>query len=168
MCIRDSLHTVQRFEMNGDDVINSSDDYIDLYDFARLVKLNFSESSVQTAAQTVTDAVNSYITTERHRTGTTAEGTTWNLDNSHGVSVFFPSTASSFYNADNYDFATGAVWPHAASSLLNNGQTTIAWGPMLVSYFQTTQPGGPDDSTPPQPLPRRQAFRVYLPIIIKR
>lgn len=160
------LSTVQRFEMNGDGVINPSDDYIDLYDFARLVKLNFPDSGIQVAAQGVMDAVNDYVLIEHHRSGT-AGGHTWNLDNSHGVSVFFPSTASSFYNANNYDFATGAMWHGTTGLAFSINQAAVEWGPMLVSYFQITQPDGPDNPVPPQPLPRRQELRVYLPIIIR-
>jgi len=158
--------TVQRFEMNGDDVINSSDDYIDLYDFARLVKANYSDSSLQAAAQAVMDAITVYITTEYHGSGTTG-GHVWNLNNSHGVAVFFPSTASSFYSISNYDFATGATWPGASLLSLHANQATVEWGPMLVSYFKTTQPGGPDDPTPPELMPLRLEFRVYLPLVLR-
>jgi len=164
--------TVQRFEMNGDDVINLSDSYIDLYDFAHLVKENFSDSSLQAAAQAVMNTISEYTTTEYHKSGTfeaMTETTTWNLDNSHGVSIFFPPTASSFYRASNYDFATGANWPGVAGLSLNNNQATIDWGPMLVSYFRITQPTGPDNPTPPQLLPllHLHEYRVYLPVIIR-
>jgi len=155
---------VQHFQMNGDNVINPSDDYIDLYDFARLVRESFSAGVIQTAAQGVMDAASTYVLTERHRSGATG-GATWNLDDSHGVSIFFPSTASSFYSASNYDFAVGATWTRATS--LSNTQAATGWGPMLVSYFQVTQPGGPDNPTQPELLPLRPGFEVYLPIALR-
>lgn len=163
--------TVQRFEMNGDDVINASDDYVDLYDFARLVKLNLFDSNIQVATQGVMDAVNDYVIIERHRTGQVGWWLwqkTWNLDNSHGVSVFFPTTASSFYNASNYDFAVGATWPLVANFSLKDAQAVVDWGPMLVNYFQTTQPSGPDNPNPPLPLPQRLEHRVYLPVVVRQ
>jgi hypothetical protein len=156
--------TVQRFEMNGDNVIDLSDDYIDLYDFARLVKASFSDSDVQEAAQGLMDDIVAYITAEHHGSGTTG-GQVWNLDNSHGVSVLFPSTASSFYAASNYDFATGAIWPSASGISAGIEEGANEWGPMLVNYFQTTQPGGPDNPAPPEPLPLRLEFELYLPVI---
>jgi len=163
-----AIHSVvQRFEMTGTIEIDTSDAYIDLYDFARLVKADFPESNMQAAAQAVMDTISAYTITERHRSGTTS-GTTWNLDNSHGVAVFFPSTASSFYRASNYDFATGAAWPGSSYLSVNGSQATIEWGPMLVNYFQTTQPGGPDNPNPPLPLPLRQEYRVYLPVVVKQ
>ena len=157
---------VQRFEMNNDNVINTSDSYIDLYDFARLVKAGFADNNIQQTAQAVMDATTAYITVERHRSGITG-GHTWNLDNSHGVSVFFPTTASSFYSAGNYDFATGALWPHMTQTSPSQPQAVVEWGPMLVNYFQTTQPGGPDNPIPPQVLPQQILFQVYLPVVLK-
>jgi hypothetical protein len=131
------------------------------------VKENFSDSNIQANAQTVMNTVSAYTIAEHHRSGATG-GQTWNLDNSHGVAVFFPSTASSFYRASNYDFATGAAWPGSSYLSVNGSQATIEWGPMLVNYFQTTQPGGPDNPNPPLPLPQRQEYRVYLPVVIKQ
>ena len=45
----------------------------------------------------------------------------------------------------------------------------VEWGPMLVTYFNLTQPGGPVISEPP-PLVSPQspgAESVYLPIVVK-
>ncbi len=161
---------VQRFEMNGGGVIDASDDYIDLSDFARLVEVNFSnDDEIRLAAQSVISAVREYtspVFNERHRTGNVA-GKLWKLDNSYGVSIFFPSTASSFYNDANYDFATGANWRRQARESLNLEQATIAWGPMLVNYFQTSQPNGSDDPEPPSLIPRllQQKNLVFLPLL---
>jgi hypothetical protein len=52
------------------------------------------------------EVVDSIVTTECHG----SEGD-WELGNSHGVCIFFPSTGSSFYSESNYDFAVGATWP---------------------------------------------------------
>ena len=157
--------SVQRFEMNGDGAIDAEDDYIDLYDFARLAKLHIDDEEIQAAAQAVMDTVAHYIPTDREHHGSAGS---WDLDDSHGVSVFFPSKASSFYSQTNYDFAVGAAWPAGGSaSLSQTGEPAVAWGPMLVSYFETTQPGGPDDPTPPLPLPRRQEPQVYVPLVLR-
>jgi len=155
------LTDVQRFDSDEPfGVIDLRDRYIDLHDFARLVHENFAGADLKTAAQGVMDAVASYVRVERHR-GSTLVG-------SHGVSIFYPTTASSFYNADEYDFATGATW-HGSSGVSSIvSDATVEWGPMLVKYFQVTQPGGPDNPTPPLPkaeIPERQP--TYLPVITR-
>ncbi len=155
--------SVQRFEMNSDSVINASDAYVDLYDFAQLAKANFSDAAIQSAAQAVMDATTAYATTVRFHTGKAPNGRVWNLDKSHGLSIFFPSTASSFYSAANYDFAAGATWGNAVGQAGSTDQASMMWGPMLVSYFQMTQPGGPDNPNPP-PLLSRLQNTVYLPL----
>jgi len=159
-------HDVQRFDENNDSQITPSDDYIDLYDFACLVKSRFSGSGIQESAQAVMDAISAYIVAEHHRSG--AREAFLNLDNSHGVSIFFPSTASSFYSAKNYRFAVGATWPGATSSPGDETRSAVEWGPMLVSYFQLTQPGGPDNPTPPEPVPQWKWHWVYLPVVIRQ
>lgn len=166
--------TVQRFDRNADDVLRSSgdkdkcDDYIDLYDFARLVKLNFPDSGAQTAAQGVMGAVDQYILEpERHQT-ITIPFIYYGVGNSRGVSIFFPCQASSFYSASNYDFATGATWPNAPIRAPRRTSATIVWGSMLVNYFQTIYPGGPDNPTPPFPVQQRLNWWLYyLPFISK-
>ena len=154
--------TVQRFDNRPPIYVidPSVDEYIDLYDFARLVDTNFSNGAIRGAAQMVMDDVQDFIIAEYHQTSADAK-----VPNSHGVSIFFPSTASSFYNADAYDFATGASWPANSYSSRSARESGVEWGPMLVNYFQTTKPGGPDNPTPPELIPLQQEFGVYLPMV---
>jgi hypothetical protein len=155
---------VQRFD-NAEpiNVINSSDQYIDLYHFAQLVKANITDNDIKTAALAVMTAVDdNFIINEHHQT---KSGTT--VGNSHGVSIFFPATPSSFYNGNNLDFAGDTNWLGSTSSSVT-AQAVIDWGPMLVSYFKVAQPGGADNPTPPKPIARQnESQAVYLPIIIK-
>lgn len=160
-------NSVQRFDVNGDGHIDSSsttqDTYVDLYDFARLVQADFSDTTIQTDAQAVMNAVAAYVITEHY--GSTAA---MNLNHGHGVSIFYPATASSFYNVNNYAFAVGATWPLRSTFRPRTTQDTISWGPMLVSYFQATQPGGSDNPTPPPPLPMLGISKnIYLPFIAR-
>ena len=79
---------------------------------------------------------------------------------------------SSFYNAANYAFATGAVWYASPSALGPQAVAdTPAWGGLLVHYFQTTQPGGPDDPNPPVPvpllIPTARPPKLYLPLVTR-
>ena len=160
-------HAVQRFDMNSDDAITSTDEYVDLYDFAFLVDSVISDATIQAAAQDVMNAVDDLIIANYTRSTDD-----FDLDNSHGVSIFWPDTSSSFYTAANYAFAAGATWTTGVGQALVSDQATMAWGPMLVNYFQTTDPGGPDNPTPPEAIAPHQeggqeGGAVNLPIVLK-
>ncbi len=160
----------QKFDSNVNYAIDQNDAYVDLHDFAQNVRSNVPDATIQNAAQGVMDAISNYVIAEAHHTGS-YNGTTWNLDGSHGVSIFFPPNASSFYNSTNYEFAVGAIWPGSQSALIGIQASDVEWGPMLVTYFNVTQPGGPDTPTPPDPasplVPPAETNPVYLPVIMK-
>jgi hypothetical protein len=153
---------VQRYDSNGDRLINTADEYIDLYDFAARVKNGVSDLVIQNVAQAVMDAVNVYVFAERHDSyvGNYA------VDGSHGVSIFFPSHRRSFYNGDNFAFAAGTSWPGLLPRSVA-ADPAVAWGNMLVAYLEVTQPGGPDDPVPPPLLapllPGNQPSVLFLP-----
>jgi alpha-tubulin suppressor-like RCC1 family protein len=157
--------TVQRFDnMAPIGTINQSDQYIDLYHFAQLVNANISDSDIQGAAQAVITAIDSYIIDEHHQiiTGT-------QVGNSHGVSIFFPATRSSFYTGANLDFARDTNWLNGSQAPIQTSQAVVEWGPMLAEYFRITQPGGPDNPILPPLVSQQATLRtMYLPIVIKR
>ncbi len=155
---------VQRFDNKSPSgSITTADTYVDLYDFASLLEqYSNSEAEIVAAAQAVKDTIAAYILYESH-----ASDTKYYLANSSGVAIFFPVTASSFYNPTNYDFAVGANWGSGAHTASSSEQTS-SWGAFLVEYFKATQPGGTDDPTPPLPLTKLSElteFELYLPII---
>lgn len=156
---------VQRFEMDGDDKITPQDQYMDIYDFARLVHLNYPENAnLQSAAQQVMDYLNLTVVAERH-SSRNYRGNYWNHDNSHGLSIFFPARSSSYYSDANYDFALGASWllPNARPAILT--ETSPDWASLLVSYIQTVNPSAPDDPAPPDPQPKIPIFTIFVPIL---
>ena len=166
--ISDTMQTVagqvQRFNNKGGAAsgITISDTYVDLYHFADLVSVNlFTHTNIlATSTQLMSLIEDNYIIAERHRSEVG-----YNLDNSHGVSIFLPATASSFYDADCCDFAVGTNWSYVLP-ILQASATEAPWGGMLVDYFQATQPDGPDDPTPPEPVAKlRPGYMVYLPLI---
>jgi hypothetical protein len=124
------------------------------------------DSQIDQACDAVMAAVDDYIVLNRN---SDINYPKWDLHGSHGVSIFFPSTASSFYNSENYDFAVGATWPGNSGALtFSSEDETVEWGPMLVNYFQTTQPGGSDNPNPPEPIARLIPLSyVYIPIIVR-
>jgi probable HAF family extracellular repeat protein len=156
---------VQRYDNKAPSGIDTADQYIDLYDFARLVKAGVADAGIQNAAQGVMDAVNGYIIAERHHSFLGGWFGIYDLDDSHGVSIFFPSMKGSFYTGLNLSFAAGTSW--GGFSLQQASDATNAWGPMLVSYFEATQPGGADEPNLPEPVSKLVEHRLYLPLVVR-
>lgn len=139
------------------------DEYVDLYDFARLIKEEFENPDIQQSAQTVMDSVEAYITYERHANFR-------GVNNSHGVSIFFPTTRSSFYNNANYDFAVGAIWtPPLSYSIMSPEEETppVLWGSFLVEYINLVNPDGTDQSTPPPVVSKPITYNIFVPLLLK-
>jgi hypothetical protein len=151
---------VQRFDNKAPSGITVDDTYADLHDLAGLIAVNLGGyPDIVAAAQAVTAAVEAFVIYENH-----ASTAALNFDDSHGVSIFFPGTSSSFYDGFNNDFADGTNWGSVTG--LAAAQAGLAWGPMLVDYIAQVNPNGPDDSTPPEPAARLSPFfDVFLPLI---
>jgi probable HAF family extracellular repeat protein len=155
---------VQRYDNEGTDpVIDTNDTYVDLYHLSSLIAQNLSAyPDIVSAAQAVITAVDAYILYEAH--GSTSS---YNLDDSHGVSIFFPSNLSSFYYAENNDFAAGTDWGNNPPLL--RAEDTISWGQMLVEYIARVNPNGIDDPTPPEPRPKSVPTpSLYLPLVVRQ
>jgi len=116
------------------------------------------ELGQETDAQAVKTAVSAYVLAERH--------SPYRAD-SHGVSIFFPTDSSSFYDPSRYDFAVGATWPGMSRLTgANFAPDDAGWGTLLTHYIQTF-PGGPDVSEPPSPVSPQVPKEVFLPILIR-
>jgi hypothetical protein len=133
--------------------------YIDLFDFADNIDASINDATIRFNAQQVKNAVDTYVLAERHSTSQAG---------SHGVSIFFPTDSSSFYNPSRYDFAVGAAWPGMvpAPGTITDLDAT-AWGPLLAHYIQTF-PGGPDISEPPPPVSPQVTRECYVPLVTRQ
>ena len=171
------LTSVQRFDSDDSGGLAALDDLVDLYDFARLVKEKATEQDLKDAAQAVMDAIsddatseNRYIMANYVNSGScVVKGRTRNydLDHSHGVSVFFPDINRSFYNGSYLDFAAGTDWGTGLSQPLV-AEETNEWGPMLVEFVKVTNPDAPNDPNPPALVVMPYEMKnVLLPIIVK-
>jgi probable HAF family extracellular repeat protein len=153
---------VQRYDNKSPRGITPADTYADLYDLAHLINQNLSAyPDIAASAQDVMAAVNAAVIYEAH-----ASTATTNLDNSHGLAIFFPGNPSSFYYGENNDFAAGTDWGKPPS--LAPAAGGISWGPMLVEYISLTNPNGPDDALPPEPIAKDHLFDfIFLPAITR-
>ena len=79
-------------------------EYIDLYHFAELLYIGFSDPDIQTTAYDVMAAVESAVTAEFHGN---------RRPNSHGLAIYFPETQTAFdsdYNGSIIDFPADTQW----------------------------------------------------------
>ncbi len=107
--------SVQRFDDNGDGILDTNDSYVDLYNLAQLIENNDNMTqTVKNAASGVIDAFNSCIVISEHKN--TA------LENSHGLSIWFPNSSmySLFYkHYDELEFAKDTQWDELLYKLVN-------------------------------------------------
>jgi hypothetical protein len=157
---------VQRFDnMAPHGSITPADTYADLYDLARLIQQNLAGyAEIVAAAEVVMAGVDTAVIYKSH-----ASTPNTDLDNSHGLSIFFPANPSSFYYGANNDFAAGTHWGNHPLHMMSGESVSeegIAWGPLLVAYIAQTNPDGPDDATPPEPVAKAFDFNaIFLPLI---
>jgi PKD repeat protein len=147
---------VQTFDSRDYLTLDSSDEYIDLYDFAEWVKSDISDAAVQNAARGVMDAITACIVAEHHQTGTDPwSGNTWDLDDAHGIAIYFPPTSGGW---DYSNYIAGGSWGFCAGT---------AWDEFLVAYFSMS---GLPPETPENPgMPPMQGVeRIYLPFVVRK
>jgi parallel beta-helix repeat protein len=158
--LQSAFDEVQLFDNKEPKGIDRNDTYGDLYDVARLIKLHSSDPSVRNAAQGVMDAVSNYIVYNRNALFS-------GVDNAHGVSILVPKERNSFYDGEICDFAQGTDWWGTPPTLdvSQSENDPVGWGSLLVSYFNITQPGGPDDPNVPPAVAMIPIYNIYLPLI---
>ena len=156
--VQNTRSATQKFDSREYYKITNEDEYVDLYHLAERAKQYVSNSEVQTAAQGVMDVLSAgFVVVERHQSGMWGgeEEIYWDLDNAHGVSIYFPpKSGSSDYNK----YISHQMYRFTAEGL---------WDEFLVEYFGAlglppeapTEPGLPPMLTPEN--------KVYLPFILR-
>lgn len=154
----------QKFDSRHYCEITVDDEYLDLYDFARLIRQNHPDASVKNHAQALMDAVNALVVAERHQSGGLDEckdefdvvhrNVYWDLDDAHGVSIYFPP-APGVWGYDDYT-------SHVSFRFTVDGQ----WDEFLQDYFglMGLPPEEPVDPGLAPMLP--VMLRIFLPLVV--
>ncbi len=158
--IQNTRNTAQKFDSRGNYTINSEDDYIDLYDFARRLEQNIADSDIQATARSVMEAIDTTVVVEYNASGQILNiaGTYYDLSNAHGIAIYFPQR-SNLVAYKNY------------AAHKNFSFTTInRWDDFLRDYFGvvglTVDPV--EALKPVPPLSAMQDNNtVYLPLILR-
>ncbi len=96
--VRNALAATQSF----DKASAQYTDYRDLYDFARLVNANVTNTSVKSAAQNVMSAVNSLVIREGH--------SGLDVPNAVGISIYLPNPGDMIPSYSNMSFSQATSW----------------------------------------------------------
>lgn len=142
----------QKFDSREYYKITKDDEYIDLYDFAARINDTLPDANVQQAAQGVMDAVDALVIAEYHESGLWdgSQGY-WDLDNAHGVSIYFPPRSGS---QDYRDYTDHQMFQFSAES---------QWDELLSTYFSLSGLNPEDPITPERPPMPGSATLIYLP-----
>jgi len=158
--IQNARSATQKFDSQDYERITDEDEYLDLYHFAQRVKQYIPNSDVQNAAQGVMNAINGgFVVAEHHQSGYYQSRSWgriyWDLDNAHGVSIYFPRRSGS---GDYNGYVSHQLFQFTSESV---------WDEFLVDYFGA--PGLPPE-TPREPeFPPMLApeYKVYLPLVLR-
>jgi hypothetical protein len=159
---------LQRFDDSYDYVIDNEDVLADLYDFAWLLS---NEPKFTAAANEVLIAIDDYVIYNQTLSGSfeiKEKYYSYDLNDSHGVSIGLPRFSISYYNPSWLDFAEGANWVISPLSPKANNEleTGLNWGVFISDLVREHNPDAPDTPNPP-PLvsPLSYAYFIYLPSI---
>ena len=166
---------VQRFDESWPQwEINTADRAADLYHFASLVSQRISDAEIQGAAWNLMNKISAAVLFNEAWSGYPSGGGNayWYHGDAHGISVFLPSGKKQcYYTGDWLDFAYGTDWGcQGATSIVGSSWITgtpFEWGPMLVEYFNQTNPSAPEELNPPEPVPLLTYHNVYLPLVLR-
>jgi hypothetical protein len=156
--VQNTRSTTQKFDSRDYYQITQDDEYVDLYHLAEKLKQYVLNTSVQSAAQGVMNAItNGFVIAEHHQSGYWAgeQDVYWDLDNAHGISIYFPPRSGS----NDYNAYVG----HQKFQFTVDSQ----WDDFLSDYFGAVglppETGG-DEGIPPMLSP---TSILYLPMIVR-
>jgi hypothetical protein len=157
--MRNVRNVTQKFDSRDYYRITIDDEYLDLYDLAARLKQYVPSGTVQARAQEVMDAVTGGFVIAEHHQSSIWSGTIgeeyWDLNRSHGVSIYFPPLPSS---PDYNRYVAHQIFRFTTAS---------TWDEFLIDYFGAL--GLPPDSSGDPELPPMlpPQIPIYVPIVIR-
>lgn len=163
-----AVHTIwqatQRFESNGDYVINELDMYVDLVDWASRLQISISSPAVKNRAASLLNELTGLqpfiiAGSNRYRSDTLPPqyggGAYINMTNAHGLSIFYPGTPNS------------AVYDAYINDRIFNFTSDSRWRDFLIAGVGPLGPPVPLEP-PPGPLPTLGSDTyVYIPVVVR-
>lgn len=162
---RTTLDTIwlnsQRYESNGDYIITPSDLYIDLVDWTTRIQVGISSPAVKARAANLLSELTGaqpFILASYAQSAALpsqyAGGAYIDLSDSHGVSIFYPQSA------------TSAVYNSYINNRLFSFTSQSRWADFLIAGIGASPPG--TQTPPPGPLPTlNPPQKVFIPLITR-
>jgi hypothetical protein len=153
--IKNTRTNLQKFDSRDYYRITQDDEYVDLYHMAEKLKSFIPDATLQAAAQELMGAISSYVVVEHHKSGIWSgnEDIYWNLDNAHGVSIYFPpKSGTTDYNR---------YIDHTTFRMTIDSQ----WDDFLQDYFSVMGLPPDDIADPGLPPMLTTTFYIHLPVI---
>lgn len=91
--LRAARSDTQKFDSRNYYQIDNQDEYLDLYDLALNIQVRITDSTVQAPAQALMESIEDAVIVEHHFSDE-AYGHHWDVENAHGLSIYFPSAPS--------------------------------------------------------------------------
>jgi len=157
---------LQRFDSQGDLIIDLTDILADLYHLAELTKVI---PQLETQSLDLLSTKDSYVIYNRSWGGIFNYDNKeyyWNHHNGFGVTIALPTSPASFYWGGWLDFAEGANWIGIAA-INEPSSVGLEWGAMVSELVSEYNPSGPDQSTPPSLVAPLYSYSIYLPAILR-
>jgi hypothetical protein len=156
--IQNTRSATQKFDSRDYYQITQDDEYVDLYHLAEKLKQYVPNSQVQSAAQDVMNAITGgFIIAEHHQSGywDGNPNVYWNLENSHGISIYFPPRSGS----NDYNAYIG----HQKFKFTVDSQ----WDEFLMDYFGAVGLPPEDGDDPGIPPMLSSTYFLYLPLVLR-
>lgn len=155
--IQNARFAVQKFDSRDYYVIDQDDEYVDLYHLAYLLDKYIPDPEIKSAAQNLMANVEELVISEAHFSASWGwdEQHYWDLDNSHGISVFFPPKSGS---SDYSEYIGDLTFVSTIDGL---------WDEFLMDYFGVMGLPPEDPTEPELPPNMPSSIMYYLPLILK-
>lgn len=125
VAISEARLETQKFDSRDYFVIDNRDEYLDLYHLAQNIQQRLPEPAIQSAAQALMESISQTVILEHHLSDE-AYGSYWELEEAHGLSIYFPSAPGSegslyeqYVQEDLFTFSQHSEYDEFLASLLS-------------------------------------------------
>lgn len=152
--LREARTDTQKFDSRNYYQIDNQDEYLDLYDLALKIQERIADSTVQAGTQALMESIEEAVIVEHHFSDE-AYGRHWDVENAHGLSIYFPSAPSSGAESDYQRYLNDQLFTFTQES-----QYDELLAGVLSGLTPIDAPDDPPPALPIYPLTTTQAIEL--------
>lgn len=149
--LQDIRAATQKFDSRDYMDITQKDEYLDLYDLVQRTYLRINNSELRISAQKVMDVIDDQFVMAEYHKSAVYQNKYIDLNNSHGVSIYFPQTTGHDYGK----YINGSLFTFTSDS---------SWDEFLQDYLGAVALP-PDDTDPGRAPMLAPPANTYIPYI---